>query len=105
MGPLNTSAVKVDEQQVITVDTDDRAREYKKAVRHQLELIGEEPLRPGLQKTPDRVAQAMLWLTRGYELNVRDVVGDALFDEEHQGMVMVRDIELYSMCEHHMLPF
>src|SRR5262245_49192315 len=105
MVPMNSSAVRALEIEAVPETQSDRAREYKKAVRHQLELIGEEPLRPGLQKTPDRVAQAMLWLTRGYELNVHDVVGDALFDEEHQGMVMVRDIELYSMCEHHMLPF
>jgi GTP cyclohydrolase IA len=105
MGPLSTSAARVEEQPVITVDTDDRIREYKRAVRHQLELIGEEPLRAGLQKTPDRVAKAMLWLTRGYEQDVRKVVGDALFEEDHHGMVMVRDIELYSLCEHHMLPF
>ena len=105
MVPMNSSAVRALEIEAAPETQSDRVREYKKAVRHQLELIGEEPLRPGLQKTPDRVAQAMLWLTRGYELNVRDVVGDALFEEEHQGMVMVRDIELYSMCEHHMLPF
>ena len=105
MVPMNSSAVRALEIEAAPETQSDRAREYRKAVRHQLELIGEEPLRPGLQKTPDRVAEAMLWLTRGYELDVRDVVGDALFDEEHQGMVMVRDIELYSMCEHHMLPF
>jgi GTP cyclohydrolase I len=105
MVSLNSNAVRALEQDAARETQSDRVREYKKAVRHQLELIGEEPMRAGLQKTPERVAQAMLWLTRGYELNVRDVVGDAVFDEEHHGMVMVRDIELYSMCEHHMLPF
>jgi len=104
MGPLSSLAVKVEEQTTVT-EHDERLRDYKRAVRHQLELIGEEPLRAGLQKTPERVAKAMLWLTRGYEQDVRDVVGDALFEEDHRGMVMVRDIELYSMCEHHMLPF
>ena len=79
--------------------------ELEAVVRRQLELIGEDPTRAGLVKTPQRVANALAWLTRGYDLDARDVVGDAVFDEEHASMVMVRDIELYSMCEHHMLPF
>lgn len=78
---------------------------YQTAVRQQLHLIGEDPNREGLVKTPERVAKSMAWLTRGYGLTARGVVGDALFDEDHENMVMVRDIELYSMCEHHMLPF
>ena len=81
------------------------AAELSGMVRHELDLLGEDPARAGLLKTPQRVADAMLWLTRGYEMNVADVVGDAVFEEEHQSMVMVRDIELYSLCEHHMLPF
>jgi GTP cyclohydrolase I len=79
--------------------------EYPELVRRQLHLLGEDPDREGLVKTPERVASALQWLTRGYALDPRDVVGDALFDEEAHGMVVVRDIELYSMCEHHMLPF
>ncbi len=79
--------------------------EYEGLVRRQLELLGEEPERDGLVKTPSRVAKAMAWLTRGYEMNASEVIGDALFEEGADGMVMVRDIELYSMCEHHMLPF
>ena len=78
---------------------------YQTAVTQQLHLIGEDPNREGLVKTPERVAKAMAWLTRGYSLTARGVVGDALFEEDHENMVMVRDIELYSMCEHHMLPF
>jgi GTP cyclohydrolase I len=74
-------------------------------VRRQLALLGEDPDREGLLKTPERVAKAMAWLTRGTALDVRDVIGDALFEEAHENMVMVRDIELYSLCEHHMLPF
>jgi GTP cyclohydrolase I len=74
-------------------------------VRKQLELIGEDPDREGLLKTPERVSKSLRWLTRGYERDARQVIGDALFDECHSNMVMVRDIELYSMCEHHMLPF
>lgn len=74
-------------------------------IRRQLELLGEDPDREGLLKTPARVAASLKWLTRGYERDARQVIGDALFEESHGNMVMVRDIELYSMCEHHMLPF
>jgi len=83
----------------------DRYLEFENLVRRQLELLGEEPGREGLAKTPERVAKSLTWLTRGYQMDVLDVVGDAVFAEEHASMVMVRDIELYSMCEHHMLPF
>lgn len=67
--------------------------------------LGEDPERPGLKRTPDRVAKAMRWLTRGYELTVADVVGSGVFEESHENMILVRDVELYSLCEHHMLPF
>lgn len=95
---------------VSVVDPDDFAvdgnlAEYETMVRRQLELMGEDPDRDGLLKTPSRVAKAMMWLTRGYDQTAADVIGDALFDEDHHNMVMVRDIEMYSMCEHHMLPF
>jgi GTP cyclohydrolase IA len=79
--------------------------EFEMLVRRQLELLGEDPDRDGLQKTPERVVKALAWLTRGHSLDARAVIGDALFEETHESMVMVRDIELYSMCEHHMLPF
>ena len=78
---------------------------YAALVRRQLELLGEDPEREGLVRTPDRVAKAMHFLTAGYEMTVEEIVGSALFAEEHENMVMVRDIELYSLCEHHMLPF
>ncbi len=80
--------------------------ELHESVRRQLELIGEDPEREGLLRTPRRVATSLAWLTRGYEMDVADVVGHAVFNAEGAtNMVMVRDIELYSMCEHHMLPF
>lgn len=67
--------------------------------------LGEDPDRPGLRRTPERVAKAMRWLTRGYGMSVEQVVGTGVFEETHHNMVVVRDIELYSLCEHHMLPF
>jgi GTP cyclohydrolase I len=84
---------------------DVRCTELQDLVKRQIELLGEDPARDGLQKTPMRVSRAMAWLTRGYDMSVAEVVGDAVFEEKHEGMVMVRDIELYSLCEHHMLPF
>ncbi|HUQ19817.1 MAG TPA: GTP cyclohydrolase I FolE [Gemmatimonadaceae bacterium] len=83
----------------------DAVDELAALVKRQLELLGEDPDRQGLLKTPQRVALSLSWLTRGYEQDARQVMGDALFDECHENMVMVRDIELYSLCEHHMLPF
>jgi GTP cyclohydrolase I len=86
-------------------DADDRSLELEELTRRQLALLGEDPERDGLRRTPERIAKSLAWLTRGYRMDVRTEIGDALFAESHEGMVMVRDIELYSMCEHHMLPF
>jgi GTP cyclohydrolase I len=74
-------------------------------VREILAALGEDLGREGLLKTPERVEKSLRWLTQGYAQSVHDAVGDAIFEESHQSMIMVRDIELYSLCEHHMLPF
>ena len=74
-------------------------------VHAMLERLGEDPSRDGLLRTPERVDKSMRWLTRGYELSVRDALGDAIFEERHESMVLVKDIEMYSLCEHHLLPF
>ncbi len=70
-----------------------------------LQALGEDPSRPGLQRTPERVEKSLRWLTQGYNQTIEGVIGQAVFEEKHESMIMVRDIELYSMCEHHMLPF
>ena len=74
-------------------------------VREILAALGEDPGREGLLKTPERVESSLRFLTQGYHMSVADAIGDAVFAESHQSMIMVRDIELYSMCEHHLLPF
>ena len=80
-------------------------REFEKLVRRELELVGEDPNREGLVRTPARVAKSLRFLTQGYDSSPEEVVGTGVFKEEHDNMIMVRDIELYSLCEHHMLPF
>ncbi len=74
-------------------------------VRGLLEQLGEDPQREGLEKTPERVAKALQFLTHGYALDPAAILRSAMFREEYQQMVIVRDIEVYSLCEHHMLPF
>jgi GTP cyclohydrolase I len=100
-------------------DDDDNIEGYIKIDRYNPELIdslsshyqsvlkqiGENPHREGLLKTPERVAKAMLFLTQGYELDAKAIMKSAVFKEEYSQMVVVKDIEVYSMCEHHMLPF
>jgi len=80
-------------------------RGFQEEVRAMIMAIGEDPERQGLKRTPARVEAALRWLTRGYHHTVAEVVGKGIFDEAHENMILVRDIELYSLCEHHMLPF
>ena len=92
-------------EDTVIANDDNRDTELEGHVRKMLELIGEDPNREGLLNTPKRVAKAMHFLTGGYELGVQDVVRSALFEEKCEEMVIVKDVEFYSLCEHHMLPF
>src|SRR5881398_2798754 len=74
-------------------------------VRRELQLVGEDPKRDGLRDTPSRVAKSLEFLTKGYDQNPKTVLNDALFDATSDEMVIVKDIDFYSLCEHHMLPF
>ena len=74
-------------------------------VAEMIRRLGDDPEREGMSKTPERVEKAMRFLTHGYESSPEAVIGDALFEERHHNMVLVKDIEVYSLCEHHLLPF
>ena len=74
-------------------------------VRELITRVGEDPTREGLARTPERVAESLRFLTQGYQMSPTQVVGNALFEEHHHNMVIVKDIEMYSLCEHHLLPF
>ncbi|KAI9637925.1 putative GTP cyclohydrolase I [Dioszegia hungarica] len=75
------------------------------ALRTVLQCIGEDPTREGLLRTPERYAKALMWMTKGYEERLTDVINDAVFAEDHDEMVIVRDIDVFSLCEHHLVPF
>lgn len=92
------SSIEVETVGLADVSTQDIYREL-------LSRLGEDPDRDGLFKTPDRMAKSMAFLTRGYAQNVSEVLHEALFDVDYDEMVIVKEIEFYSMCEHHMLPF
>lgn len=83
----------------------EKTSEIASHVREILRLLGENPDREGLLKTPERVAKSLQYLTKGYGEHPEEIVRSAIFDEEYQQMVLVKDIDLYSTCEHHMLPF
>ncbi|KAI1376569.1 GTP cyclohydrolase I [Hypoxylon crocopeplum] len=83
----------------------ERLERMRAAIRTILECIGEDPDREGVVDTPTRYARAMLFFTKGYQQNVRDIVNNAIFHENHNEMVIVKDIEIFSLCEHHLVPF
>jgi len=83
----------------------EREQRLAGAVRTILECLGEDPDREGLRKTPERYAKALMWMTRGYEERLKDVINDAIFSEDHDEMVLVREITVNSLCEHHLVPF
>jgi len=82
-----------------------RLKQLTGAVSTILECLGEDPNREGLLKTPERYAKALLFFTEGYEKDINEVVNNAIFEEDHGGMVIVKDIEIFSLCEHHLVPF
>jgi GTP cyclohydrolase I len=85
---------------------DEQATEaLKAAYSNIITAVGEDPLREGLLKTPERMAKAMQYITQGYSMNAADILNGAKFQEDYSEMVLVKNIELYSMCEHHLLPF
>src|SRR5438309_4518788 len=74
-------------------------------IRHILKALGEDPDREGLVKTPHRMAQALTFLTQGYRMDPKQVINDALFTEDYEEMILQKDIDFFSLCEHHLLPF
>lgn len=83
----------------------DSSQEHKNAIKKLLSYLGEDPEREGLLKTPQRVVESLKDLTSGYKENIDEILKDGFFDESYTDMVIVRDIEFYSLCEHHLLPF
>lgn len=86
-------------------ESEARTKRIADAVKTIVTELGEDPDRSGLLETPERYAKAMLYFTQGYQQNIRDVIKNAIFEEDHDEMVIVRDIDVYSLCEHHLVPF
>lgn len=119
MNTINTNDQAMPLMETVEINDLDASDNYQKSesypavktsklselTRQTLELIGEDPNREGLHKTPERVAKALQFLTQGYQQDPRAILEGALFDEDYSEMIVVKDIEVYSMCEHHMLPF
>lgn len=78
---------------------------FQELIREMIKRLDTDPDREGLERTPERVEESMRFLTRGYHMTPEDAIGDGIFEEPHHNMVLVKDIELYSLCEHHLLPF
>ena len=87
------------------IPTDLSGVPYRDLVAEMIRRLGDDPEREGMRDTPDRVEKAMKFLTGGYQRTPEDAIGGALFEERHHNMILVRDIEMYSLCEHHLLPF
>lgn len=103
--PLSDGNHPSAEATVVRLEPTGEASEFRDLVRRLLELLGEDADRDGLKRTPARVESSLHWLTRGYDECVSDIVRGAVFEEKHESMILVRDIEIYSLCEHHLLPF
>ncbi len=104
---INNGVTTKEDSGYTRIDKWDQEKTDKIAHHYQeiLKLLGEDTTREGLEKTPERVAKAMQFLTKGYNIEPKDILTSAMFREDYQQMVLVKDIELYSMCEHHMIPF
>lgn len=98
---LNRTKMLTKEDQITTDSVDSLAKSYREII----EDVNEDPDREGLLKTPERAAKAMKFLTKGYNENPDEIMLSAMFTEDYNEMVIVKDIELYSLCEHHLLPF
>lgn len=96
---------KMDDYEKIDLYNQEKIGQLSDQYRQVLKLVGEDPEREGLLKTPERVAKAMQYLTHGYDLDPHEMLRSAMFTEEYRQMVIVKDIEIYSLCEHHLLPF
>ena len=100
-----TSLAAEEARRSVPDDDESRLDKMQKACTTLLECLGEDVGREGLVKTPKRMAEALLACTRGYSQSVEDIVNEAVFEEDHHEMILVKDIEIHSLCEHHMVPF